>query len=185
MRYARLALSALVASLVVGGCAGGGVRVWDARTGTLDADLKGHTGEVHWAGFCADESCALSASADGTVRMWETATGRELRQLAAGAPVTVAALSPDGRHLAYVSRVNGAFRLHVMELASGNVTALTDTGADESPSFAPNGKLIVYATQQGGRDALMTTTLDGRIKARLGGQSGDVREPDWGPFQKF
>jgi TolB protein len=95
------------------------------------------------------------------------------------------ALSPDGRHLAYVSRVNGAFRLHVMELASGNVTALTDTGADESPSFAPNGKLIVYATQQGGRDALMTTTLDGRIKARLGGQSGDVREPDWGPFQKF
>ena len=51
------------------------------------------------------------------------------------------------------------------------------------PSFAPNSRLLVYATQQQGREALMTTTLDGKIKARLAGQSGDLREPDWGPFQ--
>jgi TolB protein len=70
-----------------------------------------------------------------------------------------------------------------MELATANVAAITDTSADENPSFAPNGKLIVYATQQQGREALMTTTLDGKIKARLAGQSGDIREPDWGPFQ--
>ncbi len=94
------------------------------------------------------------------------------------------AVSPDGRWLAYISRVNGAFKLHVMELASGNTAAITDTGADESPSFAPNSKLIVYATQNQGREALMTTTLDGKLKARLAGQSGDIREPDWGPFQK-
>lgn len=93
-------------------------------------------------------------------------------------------VSADGRWLAYISRVGGAFKLHVMELASGNVTALTDTTADENPSFAPNSKLIVYATRLGGREALMTTTLDGKIKARLAGQAGDIREPDWGPFQK-
>ena len=93
-------------------------------------------------------------------------------------------LSPDGRWLAYVSRVSGAFKLHVMDLGTGTVNAITDTMADESPSFAPNGRLIVYATQQGGREALMTTTLDGKIKARLAGQGGDIREPDWGPFQK-
>jgi TolB protein len=86
--------------------------------------------------------------------------------------------------MAYVSRVNGAFKLHVMELASGTVRAITDTSADENPSFAPNSRLIVYATQQQGRESLMTTTLDGRIKARLAGQGGDIREPDWGPFQK-
>ena len=91
--------------------------------------------------------------------------------------------SPDGRWLAYVSRVGGAFKLQVMELASGNVTSLTDTGSDESPSFAPNSRLIVYATQLQGREALMTTTLDGKIKARLAGKGGDIREPDWGPFQ--
>jgi TolB protein len=94
------------------------------------------------------------------------------------------ALSPDGRWIAYISRINGQFKLQVMELGSGNATSITDTTADESPSFAPNGKLIVYATRQGGREALMTTTLDGKIKARLAGQGGDIREPDWGPFQK-
>ena len=92
-------------------------------------------------------------------------------------------LSADGRWMAFISRTSG-FRLHVMDLESGAVTALTDTTADESPSFAPNSRLIVYATQQQGREALMTTTLDGKIKARLAGQGGDIREPDWGPFQK-
>lgn len=95
------------------------------------------------------------------------------------------AISPDGRWLAYISRVNGAFKLHVMELVSGNTNAITETAADESPSFAPNSRLIVYATKQQEREALMTTTLDGKLKARLAGQGGDIREPDWGPFQKL
>lgn len=93
-------------------------------------------------------------------------------------------ISPDGQWLAYISRSGNAYKLHVMDLKSGTVTALTDTTADENPSFAPNSRLIVYATQQQGREALMTTTLDGKIKARLAGQGGDIREPDWGPFQK-
>ena len=93
-------------------------------------------------------------------------------------------LSPYGRWMAYVSRVNGAFKLHVMELASGNANAITDTIADERPSFSPNSKMLIYATQQQGKEALMTSTLDGKIKARLAGQTGDIREPNWGPFQK-
>lgn len=95
------------------------------------------------------------------------------------------AVSPDGRWLAYISRVGGAFKLYVMELDSGTAVAVTDTSDDESPSFAPNSRLIVYATKQGGREALMTTTLDGKIKARLAGQGGEIREPDWGPYQKY
>lgn len=91
-------------------------------------------------------------------------------------------LSPDGRWLAFISRVGGAFRLHAMELSSGNVTALTDTSADESPSFSPNGRMIIYATRDKGQEALMTTTVDGRIKTRLAGAQGDIREPEWGPF---
>ena len=94
------------------------------------------------------------------------------------------ALSPDGRWLAYISRVSGAFKLHVMDIASGAVTAITESSADESPSFSPNSRLIVYATTVQGKEALMTTTVDGKIKARLIGQGGDIREPDWGPFQK-
>lgn len=93
-------------------------------------------------------------------------------------------ISPDGRWLAFVSRVSGAFKLHVMDLLSNNVAAVTDSSADESPSFSPNGRLVMYATQQNGREALMTTTLDGKIKTRLAGQTGDIREPDWGPLNK-
>ena len=93
-------------------------------------------------------------------------------------------ISPDGKSLAYISRVNGAFRLHLMDLTSGNSIAVTDTSADESPSFAPNGRLIIYATSSQGRESLTTTALDGGVKTRLAGQSGEIREPDWGPLQK-
>jgi len=93
-------------------------------------------------------------------------------------------LSPDGRWMAYVSRTGGQFKLQVMDLSSRQSVGITDTGADEKPSFAPNSKLLVYATQLQGREALMTTTLDGKIKARLAGQGGDIREPDWGPFRQ-
>ena len=93
------------------------------------------------------------------------------------------ALSPDGRWLTYISRVGGQFKVQVMNLSTGQVNAITETTADERPSFAPNSKLIVFATVLQGREALMTTTLDGKIKARLSGQSGDIREPAWGPYR--
>jgi TolB protein len=94
------------------------------------------------------------------------------------------AISPDGRTLAYVARQGNVFRLHTLDLATPGAqpVALTDTSDDESPSFSPNGKLIIYATRAGGRDVLMTTTLDGRIKARLVSTTADVREPSWGPY---
>ena len=92
------------------------------------------------------------------------------------------AISPDGRLLAYISRENSAFRLYTLDLSSGATVALTDTTDDESPSFAPNGRLIIYASRAQGRDVLMTTTLDGKIKARLVSSTADVREPVWGPY---
>jgi len=114
------------------------------------------------------------------------ASGSEPQRLTFSGSYNISpALSPDGKAMAYVSRLaGGAFRLHLMDLASGTVTALTDTNDDESPSFAPNGKLIIYASRAQGRDVLMTTTLDGRIKARLLSTGADVREPVWGPFNR-
>ncbi len=92
------------------------------------------------------------------------------------------ALSPDGRYLAYISRQGGAFRVYLADLTGGgSPIPLTDSSDDESPSFAPNGRLIIYATRTQGRDVLMTTTLDGKIKAKLASTT-DVREPVWGPY---
>ncbi len=90
-------------------------------------------------------------------------------------------VSPDGKLLAFVSRVSGAFKLHVLDLASGTVTAITDTSADEKPSFSPNGRQLLYATEQQGKEALMMATIDGKVKSRLVGSDGDLRQPHWGP----
>jgi TolB protein len=86
--------------------------------------------------------------------------------------------------LAYVTRTGGAFRLAVLDLSSPGAqpTTITDTNDDEHPSFAPNGRLLIYATKAQGRSVLMTTTLDGKIKARLPSQTADLREPVWGPY---
>ncbi|WP_249661106.1 Tol-Pal system beta propeller repeat protein TolB [Variovorax sp. PCZ-1] len=108
------------------------------------------------------------------------AAGRAERVTFSGNYNISPAISPDGKRMAFISRVSGDFRLHVMELGGQAALALTETSADERPSFAPNSKLILYATRQGGREALMTSTLDGKIKARLATQGGDIREPQWG-----
>jgi len=93
-------------------------------------------------------------------------------------------LSPDGRLLAYVARRSGRFQVMVLDLASGQEIAVTDTTLDESPSFAPNGRLLLYATEVNGRGILATASVDGRVRARLTGPAGDIREPTWGPFIK-
>ena len=91
------------------------------------------------------------------------------------------ALSPDGKLLAYISRSSG-FKLMVMDLGTNEVRSVSDTNDDESPSFAPNGRYIIYATKAGGRDVLMVTTTDGKFKSTLVESGLDIREPVWGPY---
>ena len=91
-------------------------------------------------------------------------------------------VSPDGKTMAYVARREGRFRVAVMDLASRQTQVLTETQRDESPSFAPNGSMILYATVTGSRGVLAAVSSDGRVKQRLSVQAADVREPAWGPF---
>ncbi len=92
--------------------------------------------------------------------------------------------SPDGKFITLVHGVSGSYRIGLLELANSSITVLTDARLDESPSYAPNGGMIIYATTgvRGGQLAAVST--DGRIHQRLGLQQGDVREPAWGPFLK-
>ncbi len=92
--------------------------------------------------------------------------------------------SPDGKSLAYISRNSGRFQLTLMDLASKQTQILTDSAKDESPSFAPNGRMIIYATEIGGRGVLAAVSSDGRVKQRLSVQAANVREPSWGPLIK-
>lgn len=93
--------------------------------------------------------------------------------------------SPDGKSFTFIQRVGGSsFNVALQDLVSGQMQLLTDTRMDESPSFAPNGKMLLYATEISGRGILAAVSSDGRVKQRLSTQSGDVREPEWGPLLK-
>jgi len=90
--------------------------------------------------------------------------------------------SPDGRVLAYVTRDGGKFQVALLDLSNQQVQVITDSDRDESPSFAPNGRMILLATIRGGRGVLSAVSADGRIRQNLPYAGGDVREPAWGPF---
>jgi TolB protein len=69
-----------------------------------------------------------------------------------------------------------------MDLTTGVSRALSDGGLDESPSFAPNGTMVIYATLYNGRGVLAAVSVDGRVSQRLSQGMGDVREPAWSPI---
>ncbi len=89
---------------------------------------------------------------------------------------------PDGKNLVFVHRSNGVFHIAWQDLERDNLQILTQTSLDESPSLAPNGTMLIYATQDQGRGILAVVSIDGSVKYRLPSSSGDVREPAWSPF---
>ncbi|WP_026340551.1 Tol-Pal system beta propeller repeat protein TolB [Thioalkalivibrio sp. ALJT] len=92
-----------------------------------------------------------------------------------------ATVSPDGRSLVYVEGGGGGFRLARLDLDDRRVTQLTDGRDAESPSFAPNGSMILYAMTDAGRGLLGSVSRDGQVHQRIAAREGEVREPAWSP----
>jgi TolB protein len=137
--------------------------------------------------FSADgQSIYFTSDRSGGPQIYRmSASGGEARRVTFNGPYNISPrVSPDGKTLAYISRREGMFQLYALDLTNGQEQRLSDTVKDESPSFSPNGKYIMYATQSGRRGTLAAVSVDGRVKYTLTTQAGDVREPTWGPFMK-
>jgi TolB protein len=93
-----------------------------------------------------------------------------------------ATYDPEGKRLAMVTNQGNGYRIGVFYLENRAIQVLTDSSLDESPSFAPNGDMILYASQSGNRGVLAAVSVDGRVKQVLKLQEGAVREPAWSPF---
>ena len=143
------------------------------RGGALDTEPV-FSPDGRWLYFTSDRG--------GTPQIYKAslASGEASRVTFEGGYNVSPALSPDGKTLAFVHRRDGRFHVAAMDLGSGQTQVLTETTFDESPSFAANGRMILYATLVNGRGVLATVSVDGRVRQRLS-QSGDLREPAWGP----
>ncbi len=89
------------------------------------------------------------------------------------------AVSADGRKLAYVTGSGEQYRIALLELETGEVTVVTSGPLDESPEFAPNNSMVIYAAKHGGQSILQAVSTDGRHRQRLAFSEGEVREPAW------
>jgi len=92
--------------------------------------------------------------------------------------------SPDGKYFVFSHFVDGVFYIAVQDFENKQMQVLTGGGWEKKPSFAPNGKLVLFATESQGRGILATVSSDGRVKQKMVAQRGDIREPIWGPFLK-
>lgn len=131
------------------------------------------------------QSIIFTSNRPGTPQIYRvSANGGTPRRLTfEGRYNTAASVSPDGRYIAVVHNSRGQYKIAQLDTQTGNLIILTDTVLDESPSFAPNGKMILYASSQGNNGILYAVSVDGMARHKLSDQAGDIREPVWGPYE--
>jgi len=139
------------------------------------------------ASFTPDGKALLfSSDRGGTPQIYRLsiATGAVERMTFEGSHNVSPRATPDGKGFVFVRREGGRFMVAIQDYATRQVQLLTPGPLDESPSIAPNSKLIIYAAQQGPRGILAGVSSDGRVKQRLVSPAADVREPAWGPLPR-
>jgi TolB protein len=113
---------------------------------------------------------------------YELSTGNVSRVTYEGRYNARARVAQDGRNVALVHQRDGQYHIAVFDLITERMTVLTSTSLDESPSIAPNGSIVLYATKDGERSILSAVAVDGGVRFSLPARSGSVQEPAWSPY---
>jgi TolB protein len=145
-------------------------------------DHRGIDTEPVWSNN--GQSIIFTSDRGGSPQIYEVpVTGGKPRRITfEGQYNAAASVSPDGKYIALVYGDGGQYKIAQLELDTGNLIMLTNSNLDESPSFSPNGKMVLYASTRGDNSVLYAVSVGGRGKHKLSDQSGDIREPAWGPF---
>ena len=89
-------------------------------------------------------------------------------------------VSPDGKQLAYVARRDSNFVICIMNLETRQEVVVSNGPKDDSPSFAPNSRWVIFSSRVGGRDLLSAASIDGRVRSRISLDTAGIRNPAWG-----
>ncbi|MBS0350846.1 MAG: Tol-Pal system beta propeller repeat protein TolB [Proteobacteria bacterium] len=129
-------------------------------------------------------SLIFTSDRDGAPQIYRYvfATGQISRLTYQGNYNAKASLSADNKTMIIMHRENGVFGIAKQDLQTGELQILANSGLEESPSLAPNGKMVLYATQYQGRGVLALVSIDGRTKVRLPARAGTLQEPAWSPY---
>ena len=132
------------------------------------------------------QSIIFTSDRSGSPQLYEVsiAGGSPKRITFEGRYNAAADISQDGKNLVMVYGEGGRYQIAQLDKEKGYLSLLTDNTLDESPSFSPNGRMVLYASTQGNSGVLYMVSLDGQSKHKLSDQSGDIREPVWGPFKE-
>lgn len=134
-----------------------------------------------------NETIVFTSDRSGGPQLYEVSSrgGRASRLTFEGNYNASATVSPDGSSVAFVHGAGTGFQIGMIDKASGLFQTLTQGTLDESPSFSPNGQMIIYATEKNGRGTLGAVSLDGSVVQSLSlDDGGSVREPSWSPYSQ-
>lgn len=140
--------------------------------------------EPAWAP--SGDTLLFTSNRSGTPQIYQIASrGGTAQRLTFNGKYNVGAhYSSDGKLIALITNQGNGYRVGVYSTKDRIVRELTKTTQDESPSFAPNDGMILYATQSAGRDVLAAVSPDGRVQQSLQLKKHSVREPAWSPFNR-
>jgi len=166
------------------------IYIMDLKTRRLHRVTRSYGVDIEPAWFPDGQSIVFTSDRGGRPQIYRQSinarggVGRAQRLTFDGVENLRASVSPDGERITMVHNSGGRYRIAVLDLEADQLSILTDGRLDESPGFAPNGGMLIYASEANGRGVLAAVSSDGRASHKLRLQRGDVREPAWSPYKQ-